>query len=250
MGLDEILADVDRNQKIINDFRPFEPAYLPQVKEFYKVATVWCSNALEGFSYTESETKILIEDGLTAGGKPLRDAYAVIGHASAYDHMFTLMERQDLAEPDILAYHSLLRGSLDNDAAPGRYRMKNVFVSGSSRSFPPPETVAKEMGAFFEWVKSNRGGQHPVAFAARVHAQLVMIHPFADGNGRVARLGMNTVLIQDGFLPTVIPPVLKAEYIDGLKQIHESGSDHRFVEFICRCERETQKDFIRMLRLK
>ncbi len=249
MCLDEILADIDKNQERINGFRPFAPDHLSRVKEFYKIATVWGSNAIEGFSYTESETKVLIEDGLTAGGKPLRDAYAVIGHANAYDHMFSLMARHEVTETDVRTYHALLRGSLDNDAVPGEYRTTTIFVSGSAHSFPAPEAVPQEMSAFFADMHNNRGRRHPVAFAAHVHERLVMIHPFADGNGRVARLAMNTALIQDGFLPTVIPPVLKAQYIDSLKHIHETGSDRRFVEFICRCERETQKDFIRMLKL-
>ncbi len=249
MGFDDMLVDIDKNQKLINDFRPFESNHLQQVKDFYKVVTVWGSNAIEGFSYTESETKVLIEDGLTAGGKPLRDAYAVIGHANAYEHMFTLLARHELTEQDILTYHSLLQGSLDNNANPGQYRTTNIFVTGSSRSFPRYETVPKEMEAFFNFAKNSRDQYHPVEFAAHVHKQLVMIHPFADGNGRVSRLAMNTVLIQEGFLPVVIPPVLKAQYIDGLKQIDEGKSDSRFVEFIFHCERETQKDFIRMLHL-
>jgi Fic family protein len=249
MTLDELIADIDKNQKLINNFRPFDQTYLPRIRDFYKVAVVWGSNAIEGFTYTESETKLLIEDGLTAGGKSMRDAYAVIGHAKAYDHMFTLLARHALTEQDILTYHSLLQGSLDNNAIPGEYRTTDVFVSGSNHAFPKPEAVAGEMRRFFAFMEEQRGGCHPVAFAAQVHKQLVMAHPFADGNGRVARLAMNTVLIQEGFLPTIIPPVLKARYIDSLKRIHESGNDRDFVEFICHCERETQKDFIRMLQL-
>lgn len=249
MAFDELVLDIDKNQELINNFRPFDATYLPMVKDFYKIAVVWTSNTIEGFTYTESETKVLIEDGLTAGGKPMRDAYAVIGHANAYDHMFTLLARRELTERDILVYHSLLRGGLDNNAFPGKYRTGKVFVSGSSRVFPGPEAVPEEMTRFFEFVKNRRGNCHPVEFAAQVHKHIVMIHPFADGNGRVARLAMNTVLIQDGFLPAVIPPILKAQYLDSLKQIDQSGNDRGFVDFICRCEKETQKDFIRMLQL-
>ncbi len=248
MSLGKILADIDENQKTINGFRPFGPERLAQIKDFYRVATVWSSNAIEGFSYTESETKVLIEEGLTAGGKPMRDAYAVIGHKNAYEHMFTLLNRRELGEADILAYHSLLRGSLDNEAEPGHYRPHEIFVSGSTYVFPKPAGIQGEMAAFFEFVKNRRGEYHPVEFAALVHLRLVGIHPFADGNGRVARLAMNTVLIQDGFLPTGIPPILRTQYIDRLKRAQMAGHERPFLEFICSCERETQKDFIRMLK--
>jgi Fic family protein len=221
---------------------------LAQIRDFYKVATVWSSNAIEGFSYTESETKVLIEDGLTAGGKPISDAFAVIGHARAYDHMFTLLDQGELEEKDILLYHSLLQGSLANEAVPGEYRKIKVFVSGSNYPFPGPDEVPAEMKRFFELAKNKRDEQHPVVFAAQVHRGLVTIHPFADGNGRVARLAMNTVLIHGGYLPIAIPPILRTEYINCLKASN-SGNNRPFTEFICCCQRETQKDFIRMLGL-
>jgi Fic family protein len=246
MILSHILADIDEKQKIINDFRPFGPTYLAQIINFYKVATVWSSNAIEGFSYTESETKVLIEDGLTAGGKPISDAFAVIGHAKAYDHMFTLLNQRKLKEQDVLLYHSLLQGSLTKEAAPGEYRKIKIFVSGSNHSFPGPDEVPAEMNRFFESAGNKPNDLHTVAFAAQIHKDLVTIHPFADGNGRVARLAMNTVLIQDGYLPIAIPPILRTEYINCL-ETSNSGNDRPFVEFICGCQRETQKDFIRML---
>lgn len=246
MTLNNLLADIDEKQKTINDFRPFGPTYLPQIKDFYKVATVWSSNAIEGFSYTESETKVLIEDGLTAGGKPIRDAFAVLGHAKAYDYMLTLLAKRELLESDVLMFHSLLQGGQDNEAVPGEYRKIKIFVSGSNYSFPGPDDVPAEMSRFFELAKNKRDGHHPVVFAAQVHKNLVTIHPFADGNGRVARLAMNTVLIQDGYLPIAIPQILRTDYINCLKA-SDSGNDRPFVEFICGCQKETQKDFIRLL---
>ena len=88
---------------------------------------------------------------------------------------------------------------------------------------------------------------HPVEFAAKFHVQFVTIHPFEDGNGRMARLGMNTVLLQEGYMLAVIPPILRAEYISCLQKSNE-GDNSDFIRFICRSEIETQKELLRFLR--
>ncbi len=63
-----------------------------------------------------------------------------------------------------------------------------------------PEKVQKEMDQLFEWAQKERGRYHPVEFAAQIHKRFVFIHPFKDGNGRMARLLMNLALIQNGYL--------------------------------------------------
>jgi Fic family protein len=242
-----ILSEIDELQKRIQVLRPFEPPMLEQIKAFFRVGMVWSSNAIEGFSYTEMETKVLLEDGLTVGGKPLRDALAVIGHAEAYDRMFTLLRRHDLEEADVLQYHALLRGSLDNEAVPGCYRQMAIRVTGSEYKFPDPEEVPTLMAKFFREAESGRNQYHPVEFAAKKHLELVSIHPFADGNGRVGRLVMNTLLIQDGFLPTIIPPILRHEYYSVIETSHMNNNERQFIDFIGRCELETQKEMLRHL---
>ena len=86
-----------------------------------------------------------------------------------------------------------------------------------------------------------------MVFAALVHKKFVFIHPFKDGNGRVARLLMNTALIQDGYLPALIPPILRTEYISLLEKAHKD--DRSFIDFIVEREIETQKDFLRLLHI-
>jgi Fic family protein len=238
---------IDECQKLVQVLRPFEVPMLNQIRAFFRIGAVWSSNAIEGFTYTEMETKILLEDGLTAGGKPLRDALAVIGQAEAYDHMFTLLRRRDLSEVDALRFHALLSGSLDNEAYPGVYRQTPIFVTGSELKFPDPGEVPGLMEKLFQEIAADRHRHHPVAFAAHIHKELVTIHPFADGNGRVARLAMNTLLIQDGFLPTIIPPVLRHEYYQTLQIAQKKKDEQPFIEFICRCELETQKEMLRHL---
>jgi Fic family protein len=87
---------------------------------------------------------------------------------------------------------------------------------------------------------------HPVEYCALVHKEIAFIHPFIDGNGRVARLLMNLIVLQKGYGVAIIPPLLRREYIQALEKAHVDDKDFR--EFIARAVRETQKDYLRLLR--
>ena len=88
-GKVEILEKIDLFQREIDKLCPLEGDMLGQIQDFYRIGLTWTSNALEGNSLTESETKVLLEDGLTVGGKPLRDVFEAVDHAKAYGHMFS-----------------------------------------------------------------------------------------------------------------------------------------------------------------
>ena len=80
----ELLKNIHEQQKRINEMRPLPPETLASLKGYYKIGLTWTSNAIEGNTLTESETKVVIEDGLTIGGKPLRDHLEACGHAEAF----------------------------------------------------------------------------------------------------------------------------------------------------------------------
>ena len=242
----EHLKKIDLYQNTINELRPFEGEMLKQVKDFYRVGLTWTSNALEGNSLTESETKVLIEDGLTVGGKPLRDMFEAVDHAKAYDYMFTLLANKEMEEENILYLHKLFYQNINQEFS-GRYRDIPVFISGSNYPVSKVENLQREIGDLCKWIKTERKQYHPVEFAALLHKKFVFIHPFQDGNGRVARLLMNTALIQDGYLPALIPPILRSEYITLLEKAHEDDSP--FINFIVERELESQKDFLRLLHI-
>jgi Uncharacterized conserved protein len=99
---------LDLYKATIDEYRSFEGEMLKQLKDYYRIGLTWSSNALEGNTLTESETKMLLEDGLTVGGKPLRDTFEAIGHAKAYDFMFTLLKNRTITEQDVLTMHRIL----------------------------------------------------------------------------------------------------------------------------------------------
>ncbi len=242
----DIYSRIDEYKAIIDVRRPFEGDMLEQIKSYYRIGLTWSSNAIEGNTLTESETKVLLEDGLTVGGKPLRFTFEALGHAKAYDFMFTLLHNNTITEDDVLTLHRLFYEGVESEHA-GRYRDIDVFITGSHYPVTPPSMVREEMEALSEWISRERPRYHPVAFAAQLHKRLVFIHPFKDGNGRVARLAMNAALIQDGYLLAIIPPVLRQEYIGLLELAHTN--DKPFAEFIAERVLQSYREITKLLHL-
>lgn len=239
-----LIEKIDLYKKAIDELRPFEGHLLNEIKGYYRVGLTWSSNAIEGNTLTESETKILLEDGLTVGGKPLRDTFEALGHAQAYDFMFTLLGSRRITESDALTMHRMFYKDINPEAA-GQYRTELVIITGSKYAVCKVDRIEAEMKKLFQWVASDRDKYHPVEFAAQLHKRFVFIHPFIDGNGRISRLLMNTALIQYGYMLAVIPPVLRQEYISLLERARKD--DRPFIDFIAERVLESEKEIMRLL---
>jgi Fic family protein len=160
--------------------------------------------------------------------------------------MFTLLKNRTITERDVLTMHQMFYENIEKEYA-GRYRDMDVFISGSRYPVAETKRIQEEMDGLFQWIATEREKFHPVVFAAQLHKRFVFIHPFKDGNGRIARLIMNTALIQDGYLLAVIPPVLRHEYIELLEKAHRD--DKPFVQFIAERVIESQKEIMRLLHM-
>ncbi len=245
MLLTELLSRINYLQLQINALRPLDDTEANYLREYDKIGLTYSSNALEGNILTESETRKLLKDGLPSGSRPLRDHLEAAGHADAFDYLCTLQYHPGFCEQTILTLHRLFFSKIHKQRA-GVYRKSRVMVTGSAHRFPLPEVVPALMADFVEQAAQWRKRYHPVAQAALIHQRLVAIHPFADGNGRVARLLMNLALLQSGHRITLIPPVLRSEYLEALEISHRNRLP--FILFICRCQIEAQKDYLRLLK--
>lgn len=235
----------EANNRMLISMRPLPPETIKSLKDYYRIGLTFTSNALEGNSLTESETKIVIEDGLTIKGKPLHDVYEAVGHAKAYDYIYQISSGKELIEEDILKLHKLFYQQINEEQA-GHYRKVPVFISGSSYPVTPPQKIAGEMKKFISWFNKSETSIHPVEFAALVHKKFVFIHPFIDGNGRLARLLMNLSLLRNEYSIAIIPAILRNDYILSLELAHKD--DTSFKEFIADRIIATQLDLIRLLK--
>ena len=240
----KILTEISQLQKKVEVLRPLSEEQNEELKKYYKVGLTYSSNALEGNSLTESETKIAIEDGLTVAGKPLKDYYEAVGHAKSFDLLFQLAKNESITESDIKKLHKFFFQGIDPEKA-GKYRKIRVFISGSKYLLPKPEDVPALMSQFIIEFGKNPG-LHPVVWAAEVHKQFVFVHPFVDGNGRIARLLMNFALLKNAFPITIIPPIRRIDYINALEKAHKD--DKIFIEFIAEAVHQAQLEYIRLLK--
>ena len=229
----------------INALWPLSNEALVQVKEYYKIGLTYASNALEGNTLSLVETKVVLEDGITIGGKPLKDHYETVGHAKAFDEIINLSKNTTFTENDIKILHKLFYEKIDNEKA-GKYRTSQVIITGSDVELPKPEELDEKMHEFILQLPKLKAELHPVEYAAMVHIIFVNIHPFADGNGRVARLLMNLALLQSGYNIVVIPPVVRADYISALQKTN-NGNNADFINFISEMVLESQKEYLKII---
>ena len=253
MGNKALFEKIDRYAAAIRSFRPLSEDEIKQLDAYFKIGITYSSNALEGNSLTLSETKVLLEDGITVGGKPIRDCYEATGHAKAYDFMLELARSADFCftEESIKRLHYLFYNGIDSEKA-GQYRKGQVFITGTEYVPPTADEVPDLMATLIDELNEKKNALHPVALSAYAHRRLVDIHPFQDGNGRTARLLMNLILLNKGYCIVSISPILRHEYITALQQAQrsKSPSDTAFVRLIAECEIEAQKDYCRMFHIK
>jgi Fic family protein len=199
------------------------------------------SNHLEGNSLTYGETKALILFGITAQGKPLHDHLEITGHDEAIKWVTEIVKGEyPLTEVFIRQLHVLLlkepyeRKAVTPDGKEttkrieiGKYKSVPNHVltrTGEIFRFATPEETPAMMHDLIEWYRQKKEEQdvNPVILAAEFHYKFIRIHPFDDGNGRVARILMNFILMQYGFPPAIIKTEDKANYFAALQQADSS----------------------------
>ncbi len=204
------------------------------LEDWFRVELTYTSNAIEGNTLTRRETALVVEKGLTVGGKSLQEHLEANNHAYALDWIKDLANRPDgvPSENELLQLHSLILRGIDDSHA-GRYRDVTVMISGSSVVLPNPFQVTELMEEFIQWLITTKD-LHPVELAAEAHYRLVSIHPFIDGNGRTARLLMNLILISYGYPPAIISKRDRLIYISSLEKAQLGGSLDDYLKIIAK----------------
>ena len=177
---------ITKKKAILDSKRPFDREMLNNLKKYFDVELTYNSNAIEGNTLTITETKVILEDGLTIGkGKSLREHLEVINHKEAIDYIEDIVNKNfDISERVIKNLHYIILKSIDNKNA-GEYRSSNVLISGSAHKPVEHFLVSERMTELVEWYKENKDKLNPIELAAEFHFRFVYIHPFIDGNGRV-----------------------------------------------------------------
>jgi len=217
----------------LDGHRPLSPAMVARLKNELMIEYTYDSNAIEGSTLTLRETRLVLEEGITVGGRSLKEVFAARNHPEAIKLVEKLVEASgEITEEDILGLHELVLHDIDESA--GEYRTSGVRIAGASFMPPPSKEIRLRIMDLLRWLKDNPDELAPVELSAVFHHRFVQIHPFTDGNGRVARLLMNAILMKHGY-----PFIANITYRDRaryLKTLSDADLENvsAFVNFIAR----------------
>jgi Fic family protein len=250
MDLRPILNRIDTLKAEIDALRPIDAQQEARVRQMLRIDWNYHSNAIEGNTLTLGETRAFLLHGITAKGKPFRDYLDLKGHNEAIAYLEAMVRGQEpLTEVVIRELHRiLLVEPYEMDAitpagwptrrriAIGRYKTAPNHVrtsTGEVHYYASPEETPAQMGDLMAWYRreAESGALHPLLLAATFHYRFVAIHPFDDGNGRMARLLMNLLLMQRGYVPIVIRLESRGDYLLAL-EMADAGDLADFVALV------------------
>ncbi|MFH1188125.1 MAG: Fic family protein [bacterium] len=237
-----LLKKIEELKQKIDDLRPLSPGEVKEIRKWYDVSYTYNSNAIEGNTLTLGQTKMIIEDGLTVGGKQIKEILEVKNHKNVLDKLFDIAKnKNNISEKLILEFHEILLLDIDQENAE-KYRKIQVYISGSEEKLPTAKRVPALMKNFLDWYAKDGKKLSPVVLAILFHYKFVKIHPFIDGNGRMARLLLNLILLRAGYPPIIVPVIRRQEYINAI----QAGED-AFVDFMLEIVEVNLEDYLRMV---
>lgn len=217
----------------LNKLRPLPKSAVQKLREKFQIEMTYNSNAIEGNSLTLKETFLVINEGITIKGKPLKDHLEAKDHQAALEYLYELVDKDKkhtISEIFIRNLHQIIIQETDKEWA-GRYRNANVIIGGAKHTPPDALQVPQKMRDLIHWLNAQKNKTNIIELSALLHHKLVHIHPFFDGNGRTARLAMNLLLMQTGYPLVIILKNDRKKYYDVLDKA-DSGTYEPLVKFI------------------
>ncbi len=215
--------------------------------KFYLYSLITHSTAIEGSTVTEVENQLLFDEGIAAKGRSMQEQLMNLDLKNAYGQSLQLAKAHTSFSVELLrglsatamkntgASYNTIQGSFD--ASKGDLRLVNVSAGFGGRSYMDFHKVPKALEEFCQWLNRERERtgadvmkQYTLSFDA--HLRLVTIHPWVDGNGRMARLVMNHLQFEYGLVPTRVNKEDKADYIHALMESREAESPEPFRHFM------------------
>lgn len=233
-------------KKRLDGLRPLPPTLVARLREQMAIEYTYNSNAIEGNTLTLRETQLVIEEGITVGGKSISECLEARNHPKAISFVESLVDtRKEITEDDVLRVHRLIMSNVAEDA--GRYRTAAVRITGAGFMPPPSKEVRPRTSQLLEWLRENPDELRPIELAAVFHNRFVRIHPFTEGNGRTARLLMNAVLMKNGYpFIAIIPKIDRAKYLRALGEA-DLGKVSAFMNFVARCVERSLDTYLNAL---
>ncbi len=237
--MDQLLALIERYKQLGIDSQI-------DYEKFYLYSIITHSTAIEGSTVTEIENQMLFDEGISAKGKTIVEQMMNLDLKRAYEESIRLAKQHADITIDVLKVLSRLvmqnTGSTYKTAlgefssANGDLRLVNVTAGVGERSYMSYQKVPSRLQDFCDWLNVQRKRsmsmreRYDLSFEA--HYRLVTIHPWADGNGRMARLVMNHIQFEFGLVPTKVLKEDKGDYINALIATRDTDDIGHFLGFM------------------
>lgn len=212
-------------------------ADLKDIFDRFTVNFTYDSNAIEGNSLTLKDVSVVIFEKTAIKGKELREIYETRNTRQVVDML--LKKKFDVTHADIIRMHKMLMRDIDERIG---YKTLPNFIMGRRVKTTPPEKVWEGMENMIGMYNRSLGSLHPLEIAAIVHGRFERIHPFPDGNGRVGRLLMNTILVNNGYPPLIIRKTQRESYINALAAF-DNGYEDKLKRFLLEKYKDTFRRF-------
>jgi len=233
----DLFGRIRRKKERLDAHRPLPESAVRKLREELRLLHTYHSNAIEGNTLTLQETKLVLGEGLTIGGKSVREHLEATNNADAFDLIEAIAkEKREIDHITIQRIHEVVTRGIDVDA--GKYRVYNVRITGATKTPPDFSKVYHLIDDLIALLKDRGGKEHPIKTATFLHHKLVEIHPFTDGNGRVARLLTNLYLMKEGYPPIVLRKEERGKYYHFLR-IADEGNLGPFENFIAKSADES-----------
>ena len=227
----ELVSDISEKVGKISSHKELESK--PHLRRNNRIRSIHSSLKIEANSLSLSEVRDVINGHLVLGNQKeiqeVKNAYA------AYEK---ISEINPSSISDLKRIHGIMTNRTVHESGVFRQGEEGVF-SGEKCIFvaPPANMVSELMKDLLSWVKKNEGIVHPLIMSAVFHYEFVFIHPFADGNGRMARLWHTVILYRWRSVFEFIPlesriERFQSEYYDAIAKCHVNGNSNVFIEFM------------------
>lgn len=227
----KLFEKADKLKIKISEYRPLTEGELDVLREDYVIEFTYNSNAIEGSTLTLDETALVLREGITIGGKSVKEHLEAVGHRDACLYVEDIVrEKETLSESLIKNIHSLVLLNRKDDR--GIYRRLPVKILGTSAVLPQPYEVPILMERLISDYHSDMKNLHIIEKVARFHLLFESIHPFIDGNGRTGRLIMNLELMKEGYLPIDVKFSDRNKYMNAFKAWNEEENADLMINLI------------------
>ena len=230
-----LLKRIEEKKKRLDNNRPLPKDALKKLLEDIRLRHTYHSDAIEGNTLTLQETKLVLEEGVTIGGKSLKDHVEAKNDAEAFDLMIKMVHAKKQISQDIIQeIHEMVTKGILKES--GKYRTSNVRIAGSKTTPPSYSKIINLLEGYISNIQKLK--LHPIKKAAFIHHELVRIHPFLDGNGRVSRLITNLYLMKIGYPPIILKKEDRRKYYHVLQKA-DDGDLSFLANFIAKAVHET-----------